>query len=850
MRNSRILVIDDDREIWKAYQAILSPPKKKENSPSNKMAQLLGLNNNVNTDEWPEFELSFKSQGQDGYELVKEMLATGNPFAVTFVDVRMPPGWDGIKTAAKIRQIDPNIEIVIITAYADCSRSEIVKTVGTPDKLLFLRKPFDPEELSQIALSLTEKWNLIQTQERQKKDLQVSEKRFRDLVETSKDWIWETDSQGFITYCSHISKKIYNYHPDELLLKNFFDMLIPQEKRDEAKGLFTHHIASATSFHAYERLGVRKDGKIIHVESSGVPIFDDNGNVLGLRGIERDITERKISEEILINAKDSAESASRIKSDFLANMSHEIRTPMNGILGMIELLLDSNLSDEQRDHLESINASADSLLTIINDILDFSKIEAGKLNTESVPFDLRLVIDGVAEQLAFKAEKKGLKFIVRYDPATPCRVIGDAGRVRQILINLADNALKFTEDGHVLINIEPASADNPNFIKFSVHDTGIGIPENKTDHIFDTFTQADSSTTRQYGGTGLGLAICKQLANLLGGKIGVKSEPGEGSSFWFTLPLPAEQEKSHVFENIPNELFGFRILIADDNELSRGVLQEQLSSWAIRNRAVETVEEMYNTLRTAWAVGDPFQITILEQDMPDLNLDEFAKNIESDPALSSTRFINLMSRSQKAAKTFEPLKGFSACLLKPVRQSQLMNAIASIWDSAHESNKKIAKTKKEAKRSRVLKAEKQDRMKDPVYAHVLLAEDNAVNQKVAMLLLKKMGCMVDLANNGKEALDKVRSNHYDLIIMDCQMPEMDGYQATVAIRRLSDYRQHIPIIALTANAMQGDKERCLNAGMDDYLSKPVKSEALEKMVRMWITPGAKSLFDKDNLQTH
>jgi PAS domain S-box-containing protein len=772
---------------------------------------------------------------------------SGKPFAAAFVYVRMPPGWDGMKTAAKIRQIDPQVEIVIITAYSDCSRSEIVKNVGQPDKLLFLRKPFDPEELSQIALSLTEKWNLIQLQERQKRELQTSEKRFRDLVETTKDWVWETDRHGTIVYCSSISKKIYGFDPDELLFENFFDRLIPKEKNAEVKAHFKQHIEESKNFHGFERLGVRKDGKVIHVESSGVPVLDETGTVIGFRGIEHDITERKLAEEMLINAKNSAEAASHIKSDFLANMSHEIRTPMNGILGMSELLLYTELTPEQKDHIESISTSAESLLTIINDILDFSKIEAGKMTTESLPFDLRLVIDGVAEQLAIKAEKKGLKFVVRYDPSTPGRVIGDAGRVRQILTNLADNAIKFTQKGHVLINIEPDSPTNKNFIKFTIHDTGIGIPPDKTSHIFDTFTQADSSTTREYGGTGLGLAICRQLANLLGGSIGVNSKPKEGAIFWFCLPLPAEKENLQSSRQLPKELSGLRVLIVDDNELSRGVMQEQLSSWAIRNRTVESVEQMYESLGTAWAVGDPFQITIIEQDLPNLNLGDFARSIKTDPALRETSFINLASRSKKKGNHCLPVEGFSACLLKPVRQSQLMNALASIWGNAHELNEKDTKAVASKQYKHAATAPQKTEAGDPVYAHVLLAEDNAVNQKVAMLLLKKIGCMVDVANNGREALDKVKENNYDMVIMDCQMPVMDGYQATESIRRLADYRREIPIIALTANAMQGDKERCLEAGMDDYLSKPVKSIDLEKKVRQWLPSGAgtKKLFNEE-----
>ncbi len=475
------------------------------------------------------------------------------------------------------------------------------------------------------------------------------------------------------------------------------------------------------------------------------------------------------------------------------------------------------------------------------------------MTIEPIPFDLQVAVEDVADLLSIKAEEKGIELILRYGVDAPRRVIGDPGRIRQVLTNLVNNAIKFTERGHVLINVEDGGRLNGTAnVRLLVEDTGIGIAEEKLAEIFDKFTQADVSTSRRYGGTGLGLAITRQLVELMGGSVEVSSRSGEGSTFRVSLPLPVESESTAG--SLPNgDLAKLRVLIVDDNEVNRRVLQEQGSSWGLRGGAVASGEEALRALHEAHMAGDPYRIALLDYCMPEMDGLELGGAIKADRTLQETLLVMLTSAGQRGDASRLKDAGFAAYLTKPVRPSQLMDVLSAVWGASVQgveldlvTRHTLAEARADGERSAPSKGL-------PVKARVLVAEDNIVNQKVAGRMLEKLGCRVDVAANGREATEMLERLPYDLVFMDCQMPEMDGYEATAAIRareasgakRKASYEDgfdtrhskvtHIPIVAMTANAMKGDRERCLEAGMDDYLSKPVRSEDLLGMLEKWVS---------------
>jgi PAS domain S-box-containing protein len=631
------------------------------------------------------------------------------------------------------------------------------------------------------------------------------------------------DGSSSFPYCSPKFEDIYGVHSEDI--GNDASPTFKYIHPDDIGRMNESFVKSAdrmSPWHEEFRVLHPRKGQI-WIEGKSTPERQADGSVLW-HGFMSDITERKRAAEQLVLAKEAADYANRAKSEFLANMSHEIRTPMNGIIGMSELLIDTKLNREQQEFVAAVKSSADSLLTIINDILDFSKIEAQKLELEIINFNLRDSIGDTLHTLTFRAAGKGLELACDIPRSVPDAVIGDPGRLRQIIINLVGNAIKFTDKGEVLVSVRSVWVkEDEAFLHFVVTDTGIGIPSEKQARIFEAFSQADASTTRRHGGTGLGLTISARLVELMGGRIWVESEPGKGSAFHFTMQLGLQKEFAirHLPEKLEN-LQDLPVLVVDDNATNRRILEEMLKQWNMNPTVTDNGTAALGMLTTAREQGKPFRLLLLDINMPDMDGFELAERIRQEHENNNLAIMVLTSSGQRGDAAHCRELGISAYLTKPVKQSSLLDAIMTILGKTDPAD-----ARPQLVTQHVLREHQRQ-------LRILLAEDNAVNQKIASSMLTKRGHTVVVAGNGKEVLADLEAqggNEFDLILMDVQMPEMDGLETTAYIREMEKTTgAHMPIVALTAHAMQGDREICLNAGMDSYVSKPLKAEELFKTI--------------------
>ena len=656
--------------------------------------------------------------------------------------------------------------------------------------------------------------------------LRSAEEKYRSIFENAVEGIFQTSPDGQYLGVNPALARIYGYASPDELIHRVDDIERQLYVEPGRRAEFVRLMCENDIVHNFESEIYRKDGSTIWISENARAVRDQQGAIAYYEGTVEDITERKNSEE-LYREKEAAVAASHAKSEFLANMSHEIRTPLNGVIGMLELLSGTPLNVQQQRYARVAKTSADSLLSLINDILDFSKIEAGKLDLDQADFDLHLLLEDMTEMFAQRVETKCLELALHIRPEVPALVCGDSDRLRQVLVNLINNAIKFTDRGEVVIRAwVECHVDQDVLVRFSVQDTGIGIPRDRMHRLFKSFSQVDASTTRKYGGTGLGLAVSHRLVELMGGTIGVESTSGKGSTFSFNVRLgtrPQVRRNRRLLAN-PGTL---RVLGVDDNATNLEILEAVLEGWGFDYETAADGPSALAAMQSAAAAGQPFQLAILDMQMPQMDGCQLAQHIKQSPALKDTVLLILTSLGQHMSADEMRSIGLAGYLTKPLRQSRLFDAIvdATAGDVQIPADTQTAAAARESSLAG---------------ARVLLAEDNEINQIVAFEILARAGCQCDIANNGREALEAVKSRQYDVVLMDCQMPQMDGFEATRAIRtfeaKAGAEKPRTPIIALTANAIKGDRELCLDAGMDSYVTKPINPPDLLGTIASIIGP--------------